>query len=104
MNPLDAALVIEFVQSDGKVNDVIFAQFSQAFTNFVVPPHQSVSSGVFDNVVLPQGAIASLDIVPLGVLDVSAAATVRVGEGGYEIPFLKLEQTNVPTSYNLALT
>ncbi|KAF8160985.1 hypothetical protein B0H34DRAFT_699004 [Crassisporium funariophilum] len=103
-NPLDADLVLEFVQSDAGVNGEIFAQFSQPFSSFIVPPGQSVHSGMFDNVLLTQGAIASLEIIPLGVLDVSAAATVRVGQGGYQIPFLKLEQKNVPTTYNLALS
>ncbi|KAF9562634.1 hypothetical protein CPC08DRAFT_706528 [Agrocybe pediades] len=103
-NPLDATLVIENVQSDGSVDGTVFAQFNQPFSNFVIPPGQTVSSGQFDNVLLPQGAIASLDIVPLGVLDIAAGATVRVGEGGYQIPFLQLHQTNVPTTYNLALT
>lgn len=26
---------------------------------------------------------------------------IRVGEGGYKIPFLKLSQTRVPAKYNL---
>ncbi|KDR75402.1 hypothetical protein GALMADRAFT_553914 [Galerina marginata CBS 339.88] len=102
-NPLNADLIIEFVQSDAGVNGEIFAQFSQAFDNFVVPPGQTVHSGTFDHVLLTQGALAALDIIPLGFLDVSSAATVRVGQGGYQIPFLKLVQPGVPTEYNLAL-
>lgn len=81
-----------------------FAQFSQGFDSFVVPPGQTVNSGVFGNVLLTQGAIAALGIVPLGVLDIQAGATVRVGQGGYEIPFLQLQQTSVPTQYDLLLT
>ena len=80
-----------------------FAQFSQGFDSFVVPPGQTVNSGVFPNVLLSQGAIASLAIIPLGVLDVQAGATVLVGDGGYQIPFLQLQQTNVPTQYDLDL-
>ncbi|KAF9484474.1 hypothetical protein BDN70DRAFT_872495 [Pholiota conissans] len=102
-NPLDADLVLEFVQSDAGVNGETFAQFSQGFDSFVVPPGQTVNSGVFGNVLLTQGAIASLDIIPLGFLDVQAAATVRVGQGGYQIPFLKLQQQGVPTTYDLSL-
>ncbi|KAF9007982.1 hypothetical protein BDQ17DRAFT_1388900 [Cyathus striatus] len=100
----DADLVLELVQSDSGVNGEIFAQFTQPFTSFIVPAKGSASSGTFDNVLLTQGAIASLDIIPLGILDVAAAATVRVGQGGYQIPWLKLEQTSVPTTYNLALS
>ncbi|TFK44582.1 hypothetical protein BDQ12DRAFT_661303 [Crucibulum laeve] len=102
-NPLDADLVLEFVQSDAGVNGEVFAQFSQPFSSFVVPPGQTVNSGLFDNVLLTQGAIASLDIIPLGVLDIAAASTVRIGQGGYQIPWLKLQQQNVPTAYDLSL-
>lgn len=102
-NPLDADLVLEFVQSDAGVNGETFAQFSQPFDSFIVPPGQTVNSGVFGNVLLTQGAIASLDIIPLGFLDVQAAATVRIGQGGYQVPFLKLQQQGVPTAYDLSL-
>ncbi|KAF9047294.1 hypothetical protein BJ165DRAFT_1464966 [Panaeolus papilionaceus] len=107
-NPLDADLVIDFVQADGGVNGEIFAQFSQGFDNFVVPAHGTASSGIFGNVLLPQGAIASLDIIPLGILDIASGVTVRVrnpgGSGGYEVPFLKLNQAAVPTTYDLDLS
>lgn len=103
-NPLDADMVIEFVQSDSGLDGITYAFFRQSFDNFVIPPGQTVSSGVFDNVLLPQGAIASLDIIPRGVLDINAANTVRLGgKGGYEIPWLQLKQTNVPTTYDLSL-
>lgn len=102
-NPLDADLVIEFVQSDSGVNGVTYAQFSQPFSSFIIPPGQTVNSGDFPNVLLTQGAIASLDIIPLQRLDVSAKTTLRVGQGGYQIPWLPLEQKDVPTEYNLAL-
>lgn len=91
------------MQSDSGVNGEVFAHFSQGFSSFIVPPGQTVSSGTFGNVLLTQGALASLDIIPLGLLDVSAASTVRVGQGGYQIPWLKIEQKNVPTTYNLVL-
>ncbi|KAG6857277.1 hypothetical protein H0H87_007110 [Tephrocybe sp. NHM501043] len=104
-NPLDADLVIEFVQSDSGVNGVTYAHFEQPFSSFVVPAGQSANSGDFPNVLLTQGAIASLDIIPLEYLDVSARNTVRVGgAGGYLVPWLPLEQTKVPTTYNLALS
>ncbi|KAF8894927.1 hypothetical protein CPB84DRAFT_1848428 [Gymnopilus junonius] len=102
-NPLDTDLVIEFVQSDAGVNGEIFAQFSQPFDSFVVPPGQQVHSGEFGHVLLTQGALASLDIIPLGFLDVASAVTVRIGQGGYQVPFLKLSQPGVPTIYTLSL-
>jgi len=102
-NPLDADLVIEFVQSDSGVNGITYAQFGQPFTSFIVPPGQTVNSGNIPNVLLTQGAFPSLDIIPLGYLDISARNTIRVGKGGYQIPWLPLEQKGVPTTYNLAL-
>lgn len=76
MNPTDADLVIQFVQADGSVNGTIFAHFDQAFDNFVVPAHGTANSGTFGNVLLTQGALNSLGIIPGGVLDISAAQTV----------------------------
>lgn len=103
-NPLNADLVLEVVQSDAGVNGEIFAQFSQPFSSFVVPPGHTVNSGTFGNVLLTQGAIASLGIIPLGILDIAAASTVQIGRGGYKVPWLKLNQRSVPTTYNLALS
>lgn len=104
-NPLDTDMVIEFVQSEGSVNGTVYAFFGQRFEGgLVVPSGETVNSGVFGNVLLTQGAIASLDIVPLGVLDISAGTTIRIGSpGGYEIPWLEFSQKNVPTSYDLDL-
>ncbi|KAJ7594702.1 hypothetical protein C8J56DRAFT_446479 [Mycena floridula] len=103
-NPLDTTLFIRLVQADGKVAGETFAIFTQPFEDFVVPPGQTVSSGVFGNVLLVQGALNSLGIIGTN-LDIDSAATVQVGtEGGYEIPWLQLRQTDVPTSYDLALS
>ncbi|KZT27986.1 hypothetical protein NEOLEDRAFT_1129882 [Neolentinus lepideus HHB14362 ss-1] len=101
-NPLDTPLVIDFAQVDSGVNGEIYAHFDQAFDSFVVPPGGTTNSGTFGNVVLVKGAIASLDIIPLGRLDVFSVATALVGEGGYKIPWLHLTQHNVPTDYSLA--
>ncbi|KAH0827584.1 hypothetical protein J3R83DRAFT_4307 [Lanmaoa asiatica] len=76
-NPLEADLVIEFVQADGLINGEIYAHFDQAFSNFVIPPGQTVNSGTFSNVVLTQGALASLGIIPLEYMDVQSVATAR---------------------------
>ncbi|KIK99094.1 hypothetical protein PAXRUDRAFT_30734 [Paxillus rubicundulus Ve08.2h10] len=76
-NPLEADLVIEFVQADGLINGEIYAHFDQAFSNFVIPPGQTVNSGQFPHVKLVQGAVASLPIIPLGYMDIQAVATAR---------------------------
>lgn len=102
-NPLDADLNVQFVQVDSGVNGETFAHFDQAFDNFVVPAHGSANSGTFGNVLLTQGAIASLGIIPLGSLDVFAAQTVQISVGGYTVPWLKLTQLDVPTTYSLSL-
>ena len=86
------------------MNGEIFAHFDQAFDNFVVPAHGSANSGTFGNVLLTQGALASLGIIPLGELDIAAALTVEIGVGGYSIPWLKLSQPHVPTTYSLSLS
>jgi hypothetical protein len=101
-NPLDADLILEFVQSDDSVGGTTYAHFDQAFSSFVVPPGQTVNSGVFPNVLLTKGVLASLGIIGQN-LDVAAASTISIAQGGYRIPWLKLAQTNVPTSYHLAL-
>ncbi|EJD03283.1 uncharacterized protein FOMMEDRAFT_168292 [Fomitiporia mediterranea MF3/22] len=103
-NPLDADFNIKFVQSDGGVNGETFAHFDQPFDNFVVPAHGTANSGTFGNVLLVKGALASLGIIPLGRLDIQAAQTVQIDVGGYELPWMKISQPNVPTTYSLALS
>jgi hypothetical protein len=76
-NPLDTELVIELAQSDAKVNGETFARFTQPFSSFVVPAHSTANSGTFPHVLLVQGALASLGIIPLAFLDISAATSVR---------------------------
>ena len=75
VNPTDAHLAIDFVQADASVNGEIFAHFDQSFSNFVVPARGTANSGTFGNVLLTQGALNSLGIIPLGELDISAAQT-----------------------------
>jgi hypothetical protein len=77
VNPTDSDLVIEFVQADASVKGQIFAHFDQPFNNFVVPARGTANSGTFGNVLLTQGAVNSLGIIPLGMLDISAAQTVQ---------------------------
>ncbi|THV03542.1 hypothetical protein K435DRAFT_962414 [Dendrothele bispora CBS 962.96] len=102
-NPLDAPLHVLFVQSDAGVNGEIFAHFEHQFDSFVVGPGQTVNSGDIPNVLLTQGAIASLDIIPLAMLDTFSAVTAQVGDGGYVVPWLQLTQPGVPTTYTLDL-
>ncbi|KAF9071074.1 hypothetical protein BDP27DRAFT_1419362 [Rhodocollybia butyracea] len=103
-NPTDATLQILAIQSTGSLNGTVFAQFSTTFDDFVIPPGQTVNSGQIQNVLLVQGATASLAIIPAGILDISAANTIQVGIGGYTLPFLQINQASVPTTYVLDLT
>jgi len=96
-------LVLETVQCDGGVDGEVYAVFTQSFDNLVVPARGSVNSGIFYNVLLVQGAIKSLEIIPRLMLDVRTAATVRIGSGGYQVPWLKINQDSVPTTYDLVL-
>ncbi|KAJ7874667.1 hypothetical protein B0H14DRAFT_3551962 [Mycena olivaceomarginata] len=102
-NPLDTDLVVEFVQSNSGEFNETFAFFAEPIENFVIPAHGTANSGTIQNVLLTQGAIASLAIIPDGKLDIFAAATVRVGQNGYTIPWLQLVQFSVPTAYQLDL-
>lgn len=85
------------------VNGEIYAHFDQPFSSFTIPSGQTVNSGTFGNVLLTQGALASLGIIPLGYLDTFTAVTTTVGDNGYQVPWLQLQQTHVPTTYELAL-
>ncbi|KAF9222628.1 hypothetical protein BS17DRAFT_802839 [Gyrodon lividus] len=102
-NPLEADLVIEFVQADGLINGEVYAHFDQAFSNFVIPPGQTVNSGQFPHVLLVKGALASLPIIPLAYMDIQAVATTRMGVNGYQIPWLHINQMHVAASYDLSL-
>ena len=69
-NPLPFEITLDHVFSDSGLNGTIYAEFDQPFTSFVVPPFSTVNSGTFGNVSLVQGAIASLGIIPFGVMDI----------------------------------
>ncbi|KIK68835.1 hypothetical protein GYMLUDRAFT_34828 [Collybiopsis luxurians FD-317 M1] len=99
-NPTDATLNIITVQGTGSIDGTVYSQFTANFDNYVIPPGQTVNSGEIDNVLLTQGAIASLGIVGQN-LDVGAANTIQVGEGGYTLPWLQINQSSVPTTYTL---
>jgi len=113
---------ILYAQADSGVGGETYAHFGQSFTGFTVPAKGRANSGRFGNVILTKGALLSLPIIPLSHLDVFATATVmyvsdsmtkrmadfdargllRISDGGYTIPWLLLEQLNVPTKYDLA--
>ncbi|KAI9066059.1 hypothetical protein FKP32DRAFT_1566723 [Trametes sanguinea] len=76
-NPLDTDMEITFTQVDSGLNGEIYAHFDQAFDSFVIPAHGTANSGSVPNVLLTQGAIATLGIIPEGKLDVFNAATVK---------------------------
>jgi hypothetical protein len=58
------------VTSTAGINDTVYATFSHTFANpVVVPPFGTANSGIVPDVLLTQGAVASLDIIPLGFLD-----------------------------------
>ncbi|KAH8992759.1 hypothetical protein EDB86DRAFT_3078965 [Lactarius hatsudake] len=100
-NPLDTDMHVTFAQADAGVDGETFARFDQPFTGFSVPARGTANSGKFGNVLLTKGALRSLPIIPLGRLDVFAATTVTIGDGGYTIPWLHLTQLNVPTHYDI---
>ncbi|EDR08009.1 uncharacterized protein LACBIDRAFT_297593 [Laccaria bicolor S238N-H82] len=104
-NPLILELTIDRVVSSAGINGTVYATFDHKFPGgFVVPPLKTNNSGTVDNVLLTQGAMASLDIIPLGVLDLITtdvylrAATIK-GKLGIPIPITGLKQSNVPTTY-----
>ena len=102
-NPFDTELHILFIQSDGKLDGTTFSHFEEHFDNFVVPPGQTVNSGRIQNVLLVQGALASLPIIPRAMLDVFNAVTAQIGENGYIVPWLQVSQLSVPVTYTLDL-
>jgi hypothetical protein len=109
-NPLPIELTLDNVSAVAGLNGSIFASFSHTFAKpgLVVPPLGTKNSGTIDNVLLTQGAIAALSIIPFQILDLpDTNASVRAftidGLLGIPIPLDGLEQTAVPTNYTLEL-
>ena len=67
---------IAFVQADAGVDGDTYAHFDQSFTDFTVPAKGVANSGRFGNVLLTEGALISLGIIPVGHLDVFTVTTV----------------------------
>ena len=102
-NPMNVDMVIESVQAEGGVNGQVYAFFSHTFSGgLLIPGGQTVNSGMFNDVNLTQGVFPLLDLLPLDALDIHVAATVRIGQGGYLLPWLKISQTNVPFTFKVA--
>ncbi|KAJ7072466.1 hypothetical protein C8F01DRAFT_1299136 [Mycena amicta] len=89
--PLDTDLTLKHVQSDSGENNITYAFFATDL-DFTIPAHGTANSGPIENVLLTQGAIASLAIIPDEKLDLFAAATIQVGEGGYILPWLQITE------------
>ncbi|KAJ3746796.1 hypothetical protein DFH05DRAFT_1523433 [Lentinula detonsa] len=103
-NPLIIELTLDKVSSLAGVNNTVYASFDHTFDPpVVVRPLDTANSGTIDNVLLVQGAINSLNIIPLGELDlldvnVSVRAATIDGFGGIPIPIDGLKQSDVPTT------
>ncbi|KAJ7079435.1 hypothetical protein B0H15DRAFT_858732 [Mycena belliarum] len=108
-NPLPFELTIDKITTSAGLNGTEFASFAHTFaTPVVVPPFGGASSGNISNVLLTQGADASLAIIPFGVLDLlNVDADVRAlsisGHGGIPLAIDGLHQSSVPTKYTLSL-
>ncbi|KDR85834.1 hypothetical protein GALMADRAFT_132478 [Galerina marginata CBS 339.88] len=109
-NPLAIELTLDSVSAVAGLNGTVFATFSHTFAKpgLVVPPLGTKNSGTINNVFLPQGAVASLAIIPFQILDLpDTNASVRAftigGILGIPIPLNGLKQTAVPTNYTLQL-
>ncbi|KAF9078826.1 hypothetical protein BDP27DRAFT_1356603 [Rhodocollybia butyracea] len=92
------------------LNGTVFATFTHTFDPpVVVPILGTANSGEIDNVLLVQGATATLNIIPFGVLNLmDTNIAVRAGSifgiGGIPLTIDGLVQNNVPTTYTLDLT
>ncbi|KAJ3822533.1 hypothetical protein F5880DRAFT_1613723 [Lentinula raphanica] len=106
-NPLIIELTLDKVSTIAGVNNTVYASFNHTFDPpVVVRPLETADSGTIDNVLLVQGAINSLNIIPLGELDlmdvnISVRAATIDGFGGIPIPINGLKQSDVPTTYTL---
>ncbi|KAJ7238762.1 hypothetical protein B0H12DRAFT_1237768 [Mycena haematopus] len=109
-NPLIFELTLDSVSSTAGINGTVYASFNHTFSHpVVVPPLGTANSGVVPDVLLTQGAIASLDIIPLGFLDlinvdINLRALTIDGALGIPLVITGLHQKNVTTTYTLALS
>ncbi|KAJ7192809.1 hypothetical protein GGX14DRAFT_593850 [Mycena pura] len=104
-NILPFELTIDSITSTAGINNTVFASFDHSFGlhPVVVPPLGKQNSGNITNVLLTQGATASLAIIPLGILDlintnVNVRAGTILGIGGVPLAITGLHQASVPTT------
>jgi hypothetical protein len=99
-NPFDTDIYVSYTQGSGSSGGTVYAMFAVTFDPpFHVPAKSTRPSPYIHNVPLTQGALGSLGVLTQNSLDVDAAATAQVGQGGYTIPFLKISQKGVPTTF-----
>ncbi|KAG7451841.1 uncharacterized protein BT62DRAFT_999550 [Guyanagaster necrorhizus] len=103
-NFIPAELTLDRIVVSAGVNNTQYASFDHTFSEpVVIPFFGHADSGMIENVPLTQGALASLEIVPLGYLDLlntSMAATVS-GQNGIPWNLTGLTQDDVSTTYQL---
>jgi len=103
------------------VEGELYAIGTVAIEPFTIQPGETTNSGRVEGIFLTKGgtcsreydpgtilsklllfsAIASLPIIPLGYLDLANSLTVSVGD--YTIPWLRLNQDGIPTTYTIDL-
>lgn len=79
VNPLPIELTLDRIVTTAGIDEVTYATFDYTFPEpIVVPIFGTANSGAVPNVLLTRGALASLDIIPLGYLDlINVDAYVR---------------------------
>ncbi|EKM84298.1 hypothetical protein AGABI1DRAFT_110844 [Agaricus bisporus var. burnettii JB137-S8] len=110
-NPLPVELTIKEISSSAGLNGTVYARFNHTFPapGLVVPLLGTKNSGRIDNVLLPLGAVASLEIIPVGFLDLLdtdakiKAATI-FGHLGIPLELEGLKQEEVPATYDLSIS
>ncbi|KAJ7117062.1 hypothetical protein C8R44DRAFT_841541 [Mycena epipterygia] len=109
-NPLLFELTLDSVSTQAGLNGTVYATFQHTFPKpVVVRPLKQANSGDITDVLLTQGAIISLSIIPLGILDlinvdVNVRALTIDGIGGIPLVISGLHQASVPTTYTLDLS
>ncbi|KAJ7117072.1 hypothetical protein C8R44DRAFT_791933 [Mycena epipterygia] len=109
-NPLLFELTLDSVSTQAGLNGTVYATFQHTFPKpVVVRPLKQANSGDITDVLLTQGAISSLSIIPLGILDlinvdVNVRALTIDGIDGIPLVISGLHQASVPTTYTLDLS
>jgi len=103
-NPVPVDVTVTRISAIAGINNASYVSFDQEFTNFTLPASGAGSSGTFSNVFLTQGAIATLNIIPQGSLDIQNA-NISLSVSGYgPLELTGVTQSNVSTSYLINLS